>query len=74
MEHGLTGSIDGLLQLGLPGIIIIGLAFVCWRLFKLYTDIQEKRIVEAREGVKAIEQNTAALEHLAEVIRTRREA
>lgn len=72
MEQGLTGSIDKLLQLGLPGVVIIALGFVCWRLFKLYADTQEKRIAEGREAVKAIEQNTAALENLSDVIRARR--
>jgi dihydrodipicolinate synthase/N-acetylneuraminate lyase len=72
MEKGVTGSIDGLLQLGLPGIVIIALGFVCWRLHKLYTEVQEKRIAEGREAVKAMEQTTAALENLSEVIRSRR--
>lgn len=72
MERGISGSIDSLLQLGLPGVVIIILGFVAWRLHKLYAETQEKRIAEGREAVKAIEQNSAALDNLSEVIRSRR--
>lgn len=72
MEQGLSGSVDQLLQLGLPGVVIIGLGFFAYRVFKLYTEVQERRIAEARETVKAMEQNTAALESLTAVIQARR--
>lgn len=58
-----------LLSLGLPGVIIIGLAFTVYNLFKLYAQTQEKRIVEAREAVKAIEANTAAIDTLSDLVR-----
>lgn len=72
MEKGLTGSIDQLLQLGLPGIIILALAWVAWRLFRRYDEIQEKRIAEGREGIEALNTNTAALEALTSLIKDRR--
>lgn len=72
MESLLKGIGETLLALGLPGVIIIGLAGTVLHLFRLYSDIQEKRIVEAREGIKAIEANTSALEVLSDLIRERK--
>lgn len=72
MEKGFTGSVDQLLQLGLPGVVILALAYVAWRLFQRYDQAQEKRITEGREGVAALNSNTAALEALAELIKDRR--
>lgn len=71
MEKALTGSVDGLLNLGVAGIAVIGLAFVVWRLWKAYDAVQEKRIAEARESVKALESNTSALEGLTEIVKAR---
>jgi hypothetical protein len=58
--------------LGLPGIVIFGLAYALFNIFKLYTEVQEKRIGEAREGVKALEANTSALESLSDLVRERK--
>jgi hypothetical protein len=72
MDTLLKGAGETLLALGLPGIVIIGLGYAVFNLFKLYTDVQEKRIGEAREGVKALETNTSALESLSDLIRERK--
>ena len=72
MDKLFTGSIDQLLGQGLPGIVIAVLAFVAWRFFKLYAETQEKRVTETRESVKAMEENTGALEALTTLIRDRR--
>lgn len=57
-----------LLDYGLPGVVILGLASACIRLFKLYSDVQEKRIAEARETVAAYAEQTNTLEKLTEVV------
>lgn len=72
MDNLLKGVGETLLSLGLPGVIIIGLAFAVYNLFKLYAETQEKRIVEAREAVKAIEANTAAIDTLSDLVRSDR--
>lgn len=70
--EGLAAPLAELLKLGFPGVVIIGLALAVWRLFKLYNEVNEKRIAEAREGIKAIEANTTALDALTSAIRDRR--
>lgn len=72
MEAGLTGSVEQLLQLGLPGIIILALAWVSWKLFQRFDQVQEKRIAEGREVVEALNANTASLDALVELIKDRR--
>lgn len=72
MDNLLKGVDEILLSLGLPGVIIIGLVFAVNNLFKLYAEIQEKRNVEAREAVKAIETCTAALDTLSDLVRSDR--
>ena len=64
--------IDGLLQQGLPGLIIITLGFACYKLYNKYDEVQEKRIAESREVVKAIEQNTNTMDTLTELLRDRK--
>lgn len=71
MDSILKGVGDALIALGLPGIIIIALGYGVFRLFGLYTEVQEKRIGEGRETVKAIEENTSALDRLTDLIRDR---
>jgi hypothetical protein len=64
--------VTALLPLGLPGIMIIVLG---WQYSKKDTKLEEaneKRIAEAREAIKAIEQNTNTLETLTEVLRDRK--
>lgn len=63
--------IQGFLDQGVLGLVIVALGFAVWRLWLKYDDIQEKRIAEAREGIKAIEQSTNTLETLTEVLRER---
>jgi hypothetical protein len=63
--------IQGFLDQGVLGLVIIALGFAVWRLWSKYDDIQEKRIAEAREGIKAIENSTNTLETMTEVLRER---
>jgi len=60
------------LKLGLPGIVIMALAFWGWSKDKKLDEVNEKRIAESRETVKAIEQNTNTLESLSDVLKDRR--
>ena len=64
--------IQGFLDQGVLGLIIVALGFAVWRLWAKYDDIQEKRIAESRESIKAIETSTNTLETLTEVLRERK--
>lgn len=63
--------VQGFLDQGVLGLVIIGLAFAVVALAKAYNTIQEKRIAESREAIKAIEQNTNTLDTMTEVLRER---
>jgi len=63
--------VKGFLEQGVLGLVIIGLGFAVVYLFKQYSAIQEKRIAESRESIKAIETSTNTLETLTEVLRER---
>jgi len=60
-----------LLDNGLSGVAIIILLYAVWKLWTKYDEIQEKRIAENRDAIKAIEQNTNTLETITEVLRDR---
>jgi len=60
-----------LLAYGLPGIIILGLGLAYLRKDAKLDEVQEKRIAESRESIKAIEQNTNTLEAMTEVLKDR---
>lgn len=70
--------IEGFAKQGLLGLVILALG---WYIMTLRADVKakdtkleeanEKRIAEAREGIKAIEQNTNTLDTLAEVLKAR---
>lgn len=64
--------INQLLPMGLPGVVIIALAWAYYKKDQKVDELNEKRIAEGRESIKAIEQTTAALETLTEVIKERR--
>ncbi len=64
--------IQGFLDQGILGLVIVGLGFIAWRLWSKYDEIQEKRIAESRESIKAIEQNTNTLDTLVELLRDRK--
>ncbi len=64
--------VKGFLDQGVLGLVIVGLGFIAWRLWSKYDEIQEKRIAESRESIKAIEQNTNTLDTLAELLRDRK--
>lgn len=66
-----SAAIDYLVSMGLPGIVILALGVGYVRKDKRLEEINEKRIVEARESLKAIEQSTNTLETLTEVLRER---
>ena len=63
--------VQGFLEQGVLGLVILALGFGVVYLFNKYSDIQEKRIAESRESIKAIEQNTNTLETMTEVLRER---
>lgn len=56
---------------GLMGMVILALGFGFYKLWGQKDELQEKRIAESRESIKAIEQNTNTLETLTEVLRER---
>lgn len=60
---------EGFLKQGVLGLIIVALGFAVVFLYRKVNEIQEKRIAEAREGIKAVEQSTNTLETLTEVLR-----
>lgn len=66
--HFLTGAGNILLQMGLPGLVIAGLAYTSKKLFDRYCDVQEKRIMEAQAQTTALNANTAALTRMADAL------
>ena len=63
---------QALLSYGVPGLIILILLGAMGKLDKRNEAIQEKRIAESREAIKALEQNTNALESLTDIVRERK--
>lgn len=63
--------IAGFLEQGVLGIVIIGLGYAVVKLWTKYDEVQEKRIAESRDAIKAIEQNSNTLETMTEVLRER---
>ena len=63
--------VQGFLDQGVLGLVIIALGFAVVALARAYARIQEARIVESREAIKAIESNTNTLETMTEVLRER---
>ena len=61
-----------LLELGFPGIVIIVLGFVAYRLFAINSDLHEKRVQDSRTAVEAITSNTATLQTAIELLRDRK--
>jgi hypothetical protein len=64
--------VSALLNLGLPGIVILALAYAYVKKDAKVDEVNEKRIAESREAIKAIEQSTNTLETLTEVLRERK--
>jgi hypothetical protein len=64
--------VSEVLPMGLPGVVIIVLAYAYHSKDKKVDELNEKRIAEGRETIKSIEQNTAALDALTDVIKERR--
>lgn len=65
-------AITELVKLGLPGIVIMALAYAYLKKDAKVDEVNEKRIAESREGIKAIEQNTNTLETFIELLRDRK--
>ena len=64
----LTPAATSLLQMGLPGIVIVALSAALVKLYNALQLSQEKRIAEAVDNRTAVERNTSALTALTEVI------
>ncbi len=64
-------AIGVLLQYGLAGVGLLALGVAYVRKDKKLDEVNEKRVSEAREAIKAIEQNTNTVETLTEVLRER---
>ena len=56
------------LKLGFQGAVIVGLVVAFMRVAKLYVEVQEKRILESRETITAVNQNTIAMDKLTDAI------
>lgn len=69
MEQAIDGASKQLLALGLPGIMILALLWVCYRLFNLYVEAQNKRLDDAVSTTKVLGANTDALQRLTDLIR-----
>lgn len=67
----MDAAIKGFLEHGVLGLVIVVLLYAIGKLWSKYDDVQEKRIVESREAIKAIEANTNTLETMTEVLRER---
>lgn len=68
-----------LLEMGLPGIVILALAWVCWQMRKeakadalayqaKIDELQEKRIAEGRESLNALNNTTNVLDDVLKAI------
>lgn len=68
-----------LINMGLPGIVILALAWVCWQMRKegradlaalqaKYDDLQEKRVAEGRESLNALNNTTNVLDDVLKAI------
>lgn len=69
---GLRAKMEAiLLAYGLPGVVIFALGIAYLRKDTKLDEVQEKRIAEARDTIKAIEQNSNTLETMTEVLRER---
>ena len=71
MDAAQSGSITQLLNLGLPGIIILAMAYVIVKLFNMLIATNEARIAENKALVQAISSNSSALEELSKAIEKR---
>lgn len=53
-----------LVSLGLPGIVIIGLALAVYRIFNLYHESQEKRIEDSLRSLATMNEMKASIDSL----------
>lgn len=66
MEPNAAASVtDALVGLGLPGIVIIGLAYMALRFHKLYVEAQEARITEGQKCIQQMMEHASILERAA---------
>lgn len=69
MDQGAaTKLVDTLLQLGLPGVVIIALAFVVLTLWRDNKELHKSLNDVSIKSVQALEQNTAALTRLSDLL------
>lgn len=76
-ENAIKGGTEQLLQMGLPGILILILLWVSWQLFKRYEAAlkadAEKSEQRNEKMLVAVNSNTAALEGLTQLLQDRRQ-
>lgn len=60
MEVFTTSATTELIKMGLPGIVIVALAWAYFRKDALVNTLQEKRVQDARDVTIAMQANTAA--------------
>jgi ribose 5-phosphate isomerase RpiB len=73
METILQSVADIVRDNGLVGVVIVALGYGWYRLANLYHEAQSARIEDGKDAVRALEQNTTALNQLIDTVRNRRE-
>jgi hypothetical protein len=72
---GQTGFVEPIIQqllaLGMPGLVIIGLAYISYRFYNRNLELTETLIQMTRETVKAQEAATDAINRLTDLLRSR---
>jgi predicted negative regulator of RcsB-dependent stress response len=68
MADPLALSAPELFKLGLQGVIIFALAWVCWRLWGRVEQLQDKRVEDAQKLTDVIAANTASRDQHTEAI------
>lgn len=71
MEGSLAKIVDLLVGNGLSGVVILVLGFAVYRLYTRNEELQEKRIDDGKEAIKAMESTGRALDMLTAVVKDR---
>lgn len=75
LAHFVIGAGNVLLGYGLQGVVMGGMGWMAWLLrqdrnnmFKLYCDVQEKRMTEASTFLQSLNANTSALVRISDAL------